>query len=218
MRKVGWSEPATTNSRPGLPVMISLSFTNQSRSFSERTGSRSRRGVLRMAVCRSMVISSFVDDEAAQGTGGAFGVPVSISLRFTKGHQADERLAASISRLRRSLTRGFRVAPQVHEWFGGCRLVDCWALGGLAVVQRLIQRAGQPPQKEDGDQRQARTDGSRVHDGTWLGRPASHAAKRTSRCVAWRALICSLTHCGFLASCLATQSGCALISAWIQSG
>jgi hypothetical protein len=98
----------------------------------------------------------------------------------------------------------------------GCSMA--WALGGLAVVQRLIQRAGQPPQKEDGDKRPARTDGGRVHDGTWLGRPASQAANRSSCCVAWRALICSLTHCGFLASCLATQSGCALISDWTQSG
>jgi hypothetical protein len=98
-----------------------------------------------------MVISSFVDDEATQGTGGPFGLPVSISLRFTKGHQADERLAASISRLRRSRTIWFGVAPQVQECFGGCRLFDGSALGGLAVVQRLIKRAGQPPQKEDGD-------------------------------------------------------------------
>lgn len=145
-------------------------------------------------------------------------MPVSISLRFTNGHQADERLAAWISRLRSSRTIRFEVAPQVQERLGGYWLFDDSALGGLAVVKRLIQRAGQPPQKEDGDQRPARTDGFRVHDGTWPCRPASQAVNRSSCCVACRALICSLTHCGFLASCLATQSGWALINAWTHSG
>ena len=149
-----------------------------------------------MAVCRSMVISSFVDDEAAQGTGGPFGVTVSISLRFTKGHQADERFTASISRPRCSRTVGFEVAPQVQGWLSGCRLFDGRALEGLAVFQRLIQRAGQAPQKDDGDKRPTRTDGIRVHDGTWLGRPASQAANRSSCCVARRALISDWTQSG----------------------
>jgi len=67
-------------------------------------------------------------------------LPVSISLRFTKGHQADERLAASISRMRRSRTLGFGVAPQVQEWFGGCRSFDGMALGGLAFVPIVAPR------------------------------------------------------------------------------
>ena len=69
-------------------------------------------------------------------------MPVPISLRFTKGHQAVERLTASRSRLRCSRTVGFEVAPQVQGWLNGSQLFDGRARGGLTVVQRLIQRAG----------------------------------------------------------------------------
>ena len=57
-----------------------------------------------------------------------------------------------------------------------------------------------------------------LQSGSMLGKPAAHEPNRSSGWVAWGALICSLTHCGFQASCLATQSGCALISDWTQSG
>ena len=46
----------------------------------------------------------------------------------------------------------------------------------------------------------------------------SPLTNRSACCVSSRSLICSLIHCGFLASCLATQSGCALIRRWTHSG
>ena len=66
-------------------------------------------------------------------------MPVSISLRFTKGHQADERLAASISRLRRSRALGFGVASQVQEWFysAGIIVVEGYGATETAAISFL---------------------------------------------------------------------------------
>lgn len=67
-------------------------------------------------------------------------------------------------------------------------------LGGLFVEQGLIQRASQPPQQRNSQQRPAGTDGRPVHDASMADGSASRLPNMSVCGVSLCALICSLTH------------------------